>query len=162
MSDLEPPVGDQTKAEADFLAGIEMDDFDDVTPPRRAGIVMGNPILLVLVLVGAGFVLYKSAMRASFYFQEESIGYLLGFVKTRPNSAFQYEKTTLHIDQVAVIQSFQKRGVGQLLMNEAYRLAELKQIKEIQLDFWAGNDLAENFFSRNDFNFFNHRMNKRI
>ena len=50
----------------------EMDDFDDVTPPRRAGIVMGNPILLVLVLVGAGFVLYKSAMRASFYFQEES------------------------------------------------------------------------------------------
>tara|TARA_B100001109_G_C18853835_1_gene470696 strand:+ start:1611 stop:2078 length:468 start_codon:yes stop_codon:yes gene_type:complete len=95
-------------------------------------------------------------------FQEESIGYLLGFVKTRPNSAFQYEKTTLHIDQVAVIQSFQKRGVGQLLMNEAYRLAELKQIKEIQLDFWAGNDLAENFFSRNDFNFFNHRMNKRI
>lgn len=93
-------------------------------------------------------------------YQDKSIDYLLGYVKTRPDSAFQYEKTILHIDQVAVIQSYQKHGVGQLLMEEAYKLAKIKQVKEIQLDFWTGNDLAERFFSRQGFNYFNHKMKK--
>lgn len=93
-------------------------------------------------------------------YQDKSIGYLLEYVKTRPNSAFQYEKTVLHIDQVAVNQSYQKHGVGQLLMEEAYKLAKIKQVKDIQLDFWTDNDLAERFFSRNGFNYFNHRMKK--
>lgn len=93
-------------------------------------------------------------------YQDKSIGYILGFVKTRPDSAFQYEKTVLHIDQIAVLQRYQKHGVGKSLMEEAYQLAKVKQVNEIQLDFWAGNELAERFFYRNGFNYFNHRMKK--
>ena len=92
--------------------------------------------------------------------QKESIGYLLGYIKTRTDSAFQYEKTVLYIDQIAVIQEYQKSGVGQLLMNRAYELAIAKQIMEVQLDFWEGNQSAESFFSKNGFDFFNHRMKK--
>lgn len=93
--------------------------------------------------------------------EDRSIGYLLGYIKTRPDSAFQYEKTVLYIDQVAVIEEFRNDGVGQRLLEEANQLARLKQIKEIQADFWSGNQLAEGFFRRNGFSCFNQRMKKR-
>lgn len=93
-------------------------------------------------------------------YQDKSIGYLLGYVKIRPNSAFQFEKAVLYIDQIAVIQEYQKHGVGQLLMEEVYRFAKVKEVDEIQLDFWPGNELAERFFSKNGFNYFNHRMKR--
>ena len=92
--------------------------------------------------------------------QNKPIGYLIGYVKTRPDSAFQYEKTVLYIDQVAIIQEYQKSGVGQLLMEEAYELAKVKQVKEVQLDFWTDNQPAESFFLRNGFNYFKHKMKK--
>lgn len=92
--------------------------------------------------------------------QNNPIGYLLGYKKTRSDSAFQYEKTVLYIDQVVVIKEYQKGGVGQLLMDKAYELANFEQIMEVQLDFWAGNQSAESFFLRNGFDFFNYRMKK--
>lgn len=91
---------------------------------------------------------------------DKPIGYLIGFVKSRPDSAFQYEKTVLYIDQIAVTPAYQKSGVGQLLMEEAYQLAKDKQIKEVQLDFWTGNQVAERFFLSNGFNYFNHKMKR--
>lgn len=92
--------------------------------------------------------------------KNKPIGYLIAYLKTRADSAFQYEKIVLHIDQVVVIPEYQKSGVGQLLMNEANELAKLKQVKEIQLDFWSDNLQAEIFFLRNGFKFFNHKVKK--
>ncbi|MDC1221099.1 GNAT family N-acetyltransferase [Salibacteraceae bacterium] len=93
-------------------------------------------------------------------YQNKPIGYLFGYVKTRPDSAFQYEKTVLHIDQVVVSEEYQKSGVGQLLMDEAHKLSKTKQIKEVQLDFWTGNQQAESFFLKNGFDFMIHEMKK--
>jgi ribosomal protein S18 acetylase RimI-like enzyme len=94
-------------------------------------------------------------------YQDNTIGYLLGFVKVRKDSAFQYEKAIFYIDQVAVIQEFQKKGIGEKLLEEAYHLADRMRIQEIQLDFWQGNELAERFFSKNGFGIFNHKMKRQ-
>ncbi len=88
----------------------------------------------------------------------EAIGYVLGYIKRRPNSAFQYEKAILNIDQIAVVQSHRRSGVGKLLLEAAVALAKENGITEIQLDHWTGNDLAEKFFSSHGFVHFNHRM----
>ncbi|MCI5058795.1 MAG: GNAT family N-acetyltransferase [Flavobacteriales bacterium] len=94
--------------------------------------------------------------------KDKAIGYLLAYVKKRPDSAFQYEKTILYIDQVAVIEEYQKNGIGEKLIKEAYHLADRMQIQEIQLDFWQGNELAERFFSKNGFGFFNYKMKRQL
>lgn len=92
--------------------------------------------------------------------KNKPIGYLLGFIKDRPDSAFQYKKSVLYIDQIVVTQEYQNSGVGQLLMDRAYEIAKVKQVTEVQLDFWSGNQSAERFFLRNGFDYFNHRMKK--
>lgn len=94
--------------------------------------------------------------------KDKSVGYLLGYFKTRQDSAFQYEKTVCYIDQVAVLPEYQKLGVGQLLMDKVYELSNTKRITEVQLDFWSDNHLAENFFLRNGFIDFNKRMKKGL
>lgn len=90
----------------------------------------------------------------------ESIGYLLGCIKRRPEPAFQYEKAILHIDQIAVVEGHRKQGIGQRLLEAASGLAKEQNISEIQLDHWAGNELAEQFFSQHGFVYFNHRMRR--
>ncbi len=90
----------------------------------------------------------------------ESIGYLVGIMKSRPESAFQYEKTILEIDQIAVVSGYRKLGVGKRLLDAACLRAREKGISEIQLNHWAGNELAENFFGKNGFVYFNYRMRK--
>ena len=72
MSEFELPPEELTPDERAALEAFDLGELEQPQTARRAGIVMGNPILLVLVLLGAAFVLYKSATRASFYFQEQS------------------------------------------------------------------------------------------
>ena len=92
--------------------------------------------------------------------ENKPIGYLIGYVKSRAASAFQFKKEVLYIDQIAVIPAHQKSGVGQLLMDETYQLAKEKKVDEVQLDYWSGNQVAEHFFLKNGFSCFNHRMRK--
>lgn len=94
--------------------------------------------------------------------QNKPIGYLLAYVKVRPDSAFQYEKTILTIDQISVTPAYQNLGVGQSLMDRVYKYAQDQQIAEIQLDHWAGNKSAEHFFLKNGFENFNYHMRKSL
>lgn len=94
--------------------------------------------------------------------QNKSIGYLLAFIKSRPDSPFQYKKDILYIDQISVIPEFQKKGVAQLLMDKSFELASENKIKEVQLDFWHKNLQAEPFFLKKNFKFFNHKMTRQI
>lgn len=94
--------------------------------------------------------------------EEEAIGYLFGMVRERKESAFQYEKRWLNIDQVAVLPAYQNRGVARQLLEHAERLAEAKGISCLQLDHWAQNAVASGFFTKNGFGYFNHRMEKHL
>lgn len=92
--------------------------------------------------------------------QDQPVGYLLAFIKERPDSPFQYKKTVLYLDQIAVLPAYQKTGVGQRLMDHALAFANESGISEVQLDFWEGNQSAERFFRNNGFTSFNYRMKK--
>ncbi len=92
----------------------------------------------------------------------QAIGYLFGMVKERKESAFQYEKRWLNIDQIAVLQAYQNRGVAQQLLECAEQLAEAEGISCLQLDHWAQNAVASGFFTNNGFGYFNHRMEKHL
>lgn len=90
----------------------------------------------------------------------KAIGYLIVNIKTRPESAFQYKKTILNIDQIAVAIEHQKAGIGQLLLNRAFQLAGDNNISTIQVDHWSGNKKAERLFVNSGFVHFNFRMEK--
>lgn len=92
--------------------------------------------------------------------ENKSIAYPIGYVRRRQESAFQYEKTVFFIDQIGVLPEYRKSGVGQILMDRTCQLAKRKDIDEVQLDYWSGNQSAEIFFTKNGFTAFKHAMKK--
>jgi ribosomal protein S18 acetylase RimI-like enzyme len=94
--------------------------------------------------------------------ENKAIGYLIAFLKNQAESAFQYVKKILYIDQISVLPEYQNSGIGQLLMEKAYDIALINKVQEIQLDYWLGNNQAEHFFLKNGFKRFNQRMKKRV
>jgi len=94
--------------------------------------------------------------------EEKAIGYLLCFVKLRKENAVQFEKTLLNISQISVALDYRNRGVAQQLMEQAEKLANNKGIACIQLDHWSQNLIASKFFINNGFEYFNHRMEKKL
>ena len=89
-----------------------------------------------------------------------SVGYLLAFIERRPDSVFQFEKKFFNIDQIFVVDSYRKQGVGKLLLDSSISFARRKGISEVQLNHWSGNKAAENFFVKNGFDYFNHKMKR--
>lgn len=94
--------------------------------------------------------------------QETPIGYILGFVKSRPESSFQYAKTTLFINQIAVLANHRAKGVGKQLLQQAYEHGKANGATEVELDHWANNEFLKNFFPKQGFNYFNFRMKKTL
>ncbi|MBI1185049.1 GNAT family N-acetyltransferase [bacterium] len=89
---------------------------------------------------------------------EVAAGYLIYFVKERPESAFQFAKKTILIDQISVEPQFRKKGIANLLLGEVRTRAHALGINELQLDFWDNNQLAREFFSAAGFSSFKHHM----
>ena len=90
------------------------------------------------------------------------IGYLLCMIKERPESAFQYEKKILYIDQISINPHYRRQGIGSLLMKTVEDLAARKEITVIHMDFWSNNKGAEAFFTEHGFSYFNHQMQKLL
>jgi ribosomal protein S18 acetylase RimI-like enzyme len=94
--------------------------------------------------------------------EEKAIGYLLCFVKLRKENAFQFEKIVLNISQISVALDYRNRGVAQQLIEQAEKLANKKDITCIHLDHWSQNLIASKFFINNGFEYYNHRMEKKL
>lgn len=124
----------------------EFKPYDPVAIAKAFKHLLGDPENIALIATSNG----------------ESVGYLLGNIKRRPESAFQFKKEALHIDQMVVLPSHRGAGVGKRLLEAATAHAREHNISEIQLDYWAGNKLAETFFSGNGFVHFNHRMSIQL
>ncbi len=77
-------------------------------------------------------------------------------------NAFQFEKTVLYISQISVALDYRNRGVAQQLIEQAEKLANKKDISCIQLDHWSQNLKAGTFFINNGFEYYNHRMEKKL
>jgi GNAT superfamily N-acetyltransferase len=90
----------------------------------------------------------------------KAIGYLLVFLESRSESAFQYAKKIMIIDQILVLEAYRNLGVGQALMKRAMLLAKEHKVDEIQLDHLAANQAAEKFFAKHGFVNFKHKLKK--
>lgn len=86
------------------------------------------------------------------------IGYWLGFVVSRKESAFQYSKTTLVADQILVLEKYRKQGVAQNLLAHAKAFAKENDLNEMELEYWEGNTTARDFFTTNGFAPLKHKM----
>lgn len=93
---------------------------------------------------------------------EQTVGYVLCMIHQRSESEFQYEKISLIIDQIMVLDTNRRKGVASLLLERAVQLAKEKGITEMIMDHWDGNSAAGSFFARHDFQYFNHKMKRSI
>jgi ribosomal protein S18 acetylase RimI-like enzyme len=62
------------------------------------------------------------------------------------------------LHHIAVATSFQKTGIGTALMQALFQVANTNGVSRLELDVWAFNTPAQDFFSKFGFNAFNHRM----
>lgn len=80
-----------------------------------------------------------------------AVGYALCFIQNRPESPFTYALSRLLIDQLSVVGSHQKRGVGRLLMETAGACAKIHAIPLVMLSVIAFNNEALAFYERQGF-----------
>lgn len=90
--------------------------------------------------------------------EKESLGYILLFVRERAESAFQYQRSILHLDQIFVKERFRTLGVGAAFMAHIKALALEMGVDCVQLDHWTANKRARRFFQKSGFTYFNERM----
>jgi diamine N-acetyltransferase len=78
---------------------------------------------------------------------------LAGYLKININEA-QSEKMTdesLEVERIYIRKDFQKEGLGKHLMNEAIKIASLRNKKIIWLGVWEKNLKAIEFYKKNGF-----------
>ncbi len=80
------------------------------------------------------------------YVEDSAVGYLLARIRERPANAFCAAQTWMHIDQISVEPEFQGQGVGRGLIDAAMRYAGEKGIGEFEVEAWAFNHAAQEFF----------------
>jgi ribosomal protein S18 acetylase RimI-like enzyme len=96
-----------------------------------------------------------------FYFaqlNEQIIGYLK-FNVGEAQTDLQDEQA-LEIERIYLLINYAGMGVGQLLMEKAYQVAQIKKIKYIWLGVWEHNTRAIQFYKRNGFSEFGSHMFK--
>lgn len=91
-----------------------------------------------------------------------NIGYILCFVKEVKENAFHYTIQTIYIDQIAVLEKYQRTGAGKMLMEQVEKFAKEKSINKIELDHWTSNLVAAKYFRKNGYRLSKERLVKLI
>jgi len=92
----------------------------------------------------------------------EAIGYVHCVLQDIPDNVFVYGLRDFHIDQIAVLESHQGQGVGNLLMEHAIKLGREFKADRISLGVVAFNKGAIRFYERLGFKIGSHRMTMKI
>lgn len=95
---------------------------------------------------------------SQFYFAEiahEIVGYLKINVEQRQSDTSTVE--LLEIERIYVLSDYQRTGIGQLFLNQAFAIAKQHGASHIDLDVWQGNHSAIGFYHKNGFTIFGQR-----
>lgn len=89
---------------------------------------------------------------SQFYFAKIE-GEIAGYLKLNHEEAQteQLEEAQLEVERIYIRQRFQKRGIGQLLMNKAIEVAQSKGYDAIWLGVWEKNLHAIHFYEKAGF-----------
>lgn len=71
---------------------------------------------------------------------------------------FKYSHTVLHIDQICVEGSYKGKGIGKALVDYAKQIANDKNIKRIEMNYWSKNSNSGEFFRSQGFANYNERL----
>ena len=80
----------------------------------------------------------------------------------RPGNPFNFPMRYLLVDQISVQPDARRKGVGEMLLEQADVLARQLDVQRIQLDSYAFNIGAHAFFERNGFQKFTFRFWKQF
>ncbi len=89
-------------------------------------------------------------------------GYMLIRWHKIEENAFHYAYSTLYIDQIAVLEEFQTKGIGAALMHHAENYAKSKQVFKVELEHWSNNERAAFFFKKNGYDLVKERRAKTM
>lgn len=91
-----------------------------------------------------------------------AVGYLYADAMAAQETSMTYRMDRLWIHQIGVEPDHRRQGVGTALLAAARRHARDKGIGTLGLSVWAFNRAAIQFFSRQGFEIYNHRMWLRL
>ncbi|OAB36989.1 GNAT family N-acetyltransferase [Paenibacillus glacialis] len=100
---------------------------------------------------------YKLIMNYSnfqFYTIEENdmaLGYVWIEIKEYKENAFRKSYKSIYVHQLNILEAHRNKGLGKKIMNKVNDIAELNNIKKIELDYWSKNDSAKNFYEKNGY-----------
>ena len=93
---------------------------------------------------------------------DKAAGYIITFVKQVKENAFHYSRCYVYVDQVAVLEQFQKQGVGELLLLKAEEIAKELSIDTLELDHWTSNIVAAAYFRKQGYELRKERLGRQL
>jgi len=81
-----------------------------------------------------------------------AIGYILFYIRKYQENPFRYAYTGIHIDQISVLESYQRKGIGSSLMAKAEEIRKTVGSNQLELTYWDKNTEAKGFYSKKGFN----------
>jgi GNAT superfamily N-acetyltransferase len=90
-----------------------------------------------------------------------AIGYILFFIRKYQENPFRYAYTGIHIDQLSVLESYQRKGIGSKLMNKAEEVGKIVGATQIELTYWDRNIEAKAFYDKKGFEDYLHFIVKK-
>ncbi|MBB6732698.1 GNAT family N-acetyltransferase [Cohnella zeiphila] len=81
----------------------------------------------------------------------EPLGYAWVELRNYHQNAFTKARQALFVHQISIVNGQKRRGYGTALMNYIYDLAREQSIETVELDYWANNEVAKNFYKKQGF-----------
>lgn len=88
----------------------------------------------------------------------EPVGYVYAQVSTRPETAYGYGRSSVHIDQIGVKTPHQGQGYGRALIEAVFAMARAQGISRVTLSSWGFNTQAHAFFNKCGFKPYTHNF----
>ena len=82
---------------------------------------------------------------------DQPLGYAWIELRNYPDNAFKKAYKSVYVHQISITESQRKKGYGSKLMNEITDIAKENGINKIELDYWFNNEIAKNFYKKNEF-----------
>lgn len=82
------------------------------------------------------------------YDDETPIGYAVFFKKDYPEHFFKKGYSTIFIDQMCVIPEYQRKGLGDKIINRVKQYCMENEITRLELCVWTKNSSAKSFYEK--------------
>jgi GNAT superfamily N-acetyltransferase len=90
-----------------------------------------------------------------------AVGYILFYIRKYQENPFRYSYMGIHIDQISVLESYQRKGIGSKLMTKAEEIGKSVGSIQIELTFWDKNAEAKAFYNKEGFGDYIHFIAKK-